>query len=181
MPKKIAKAPPRGSRYGPFLSVGDLLDVKAAGLKDTVKVQFLPQWEIYDDRNPEAVLSKRFLMTDVGMADISPADLKGVDAVAENLAKAVRNQPDEILQMANAFGPSGTREDREAIPDRARKLGLAASTGGGPVAIWVGILLAGAAILISSCCDRTDSDCGSNGTDTDDDKGGGGGSGTDTD
>ncbi|SPH24055.1 hypothetical protein DEA8626_03103 [Defluviimonas aquaemixtae] len=186
MPKKFAKAPPRGSRYGPFLSVGDLLEVKAAGLKDTVKVQFLPQWESYDDRNPEAVLSKRFLMADLGMAEISRAELKGMDAAAENLAKALRERPEEILKMANAFGPSGTREDRESIPDRARELGLAADTGGGPVAIWVGILLAGAAILISSCCKRTDSDCGSNGTDTDDDKGGGtggsdGGSGTDTD
>lgn len=176
---KIAKAPRRGSRYGPFISVGDLLEIGADGLRDTVKVQFLPQWESYDDRNPEAVLSKRFVMADLGMTEIAEGNVRGLEAVAESLAKAARERPEEIVRIADAFGPSGTREDRESIPRRASELGLSAGPGG-PIAIWGVLFAVGAAILLAGCCQETDSDCGSNGTDTDDDKAGGtGGTGTD--
>lgn len=179
---KIAKAPRRGSRYGPFLSVGDLLGIRAEGMRDTVKVQFLPQWERHDPRNPEAVLSKRFVMADLGMTELARRDLKGLDAVAANLAKAARERPEDLLGIAGAFGPSGTREDRESIPRRAGELGLSAGPNG-PLAIWGVLFAIGAALLVAGCCKETDSDCGSNGTDTDDDKAGGtdGGSGTDTD
>ena len=84
---KIAKVPPRGSRYGAFLSVGNLLGVEAPGLKDTVKAQLLPQWENYDGNAFEAVLSKRFLMVDLGMSEVTRADLAGVDELGENSRK----------------------------------------------------------------------------------------------
>lgn len=173
---KFAKVPRRGFRYGPFMSVGDLLGFRADGLRDTAKVQFLPQWYEEDGKNPEAVLSKRFVMADLGMTEVAKVDLKGLDDLAGNLAKALRDRPEEVLSIVNAFGPSGTREDRETIPGRSEELGLSAGPNR-PIAIWGVLLAVGAALILAGCCQETDTDCGSNGgtdggTDTDDDKGG---------
>lgn len=174
----IAKIPVRGSRYGPFLSVGRLLGLRSDGTKDSFKAQFLPQWE--DSGNDvEAAFSKRFLMIDLGMAELAYEDLDATERVAKALSVAARSAPEELRAIANAFGPSGDREDRESALERALKLGIAEDDDD-PVAFWGVVLLVGAALLVSACCNETDSDCGSNGTDTDDDKGGGG-TGGDTD
>lgn len=170
---KIAKAPLRGTRYGPFLSVGRLVGLESEGTRDIVKVQFLPQWEDYEN-DVEAVLSKRFLMIDMGMTELSRGDLDGMERIAEGLGRTLRTQPEKLLDIANAFGPSGTREDREGAIDKAAGLGLAQRDEDGPVAIWGPLIALGAALLLSACCNKTESDCGSNGTDTDDDKAGGG-------
>lgn len=173
---KIAKAPRRGTRYGPFLSVDRLVGLKSAGTKDIVKVQFLPQWEDYEN-DVEAVLSKRFVMVDMGMTELSRQDLEGMERVTEGLTRAIKSEPEKVLEIANAFGPSGTRERREGAIDQAAALGLANRDDDGPVAIWGPLIAIGAALLLSACCKETDSDCGSNGTDTDDDKGAGGSTG----
>jgi hypothetical protein len=170
---KIARILPRGARYGAFLSVSDLLGIDRPGLRGVPKVQFLPQFETTDNSSVEAVLSKRFLLVDAGISDVSTTDLTGIERVAERLARASREAPEELLKIALAFGQSGTREDREELPERARRLGLMNPDDSEPTAIWVGILLVGAALLISSCCNETDTDCGSNGSDTDVDTDGG--------
>ena len=137
------------------MSVGRLIGLSSEGTRDAFKAQFLPQWE--DDENDvEAVLRKRFLMIDLGMAELAYADFEGAARIADELAKASRTDPERLRMIADAFGPYGSREDRE----------MALST---------------AAQLVPACCNKTDSDCGSNGTDTDDDKGAGGSTGGDTD
>src|SRR4051812_3753211 len=139
---KIAKALPRGTRYGPFLSVGNLVGLDSKGTKDMLKVQFLPQWE--EDRSEvEAVLSKRFLMVDLGLTEITQADLNGMARIARGLTHAVRTSPEQVLAIANAFGPSGSREDREGALHRAASLGLV-QRGDDPLAIW-GVLIGVAA------------------------------------
>jgi len=177
---KIAKIPPRGSRYGPFLSVGRLIGLSSEGTRDAFKAQFLPQWED-NEAYVEAVLSKRFLMIDLGMAELAYADFEGAARIADGLAEASRNDPERLRMIANAFGPSGSREDREMALSTAAQLRLTGDDDDDPVAFWGAVLLVGAALLVAACCNKTDSDCGSNGTDTDDDKGAGGSTDGDTD
>lgn len=127
----------------------------------------------------EAVLRKRFLIIDLGMAELAYADFEGAARIADGLAQASRSDPERLRMIANAFGPAGSREDREMALSTAAQLGLTGNDD--PVAFWGAVLLVGAALLVAACCDKTDSDCGSNGTDTDDDKGACGSTGGDTD
>ncbi len=86
-------------------------------------MQFLPQWKDYEN-DVEAVLSKRFLMVDMGMTELSRGDLDGMEQIAESLGLTLRTQPEKLLEIANSFGPSGTRKVREGAIDKAAGLGL---------------------------------------------------------
>lgn len=163
MRQKHAKRLPSGARYGSFLSVGDLLGIDVARLKDAIKVQFLPQWEGDDQKKTDAVLSKRFVLLDMRNSDVGLEDVRGLAKLSGALARAVADNPDELLSIAAAFGRSGTKEARLNVLNTATRLGLFSPDDSEPTAIWGVGLLIGAAILLAGCCQETDTDCSDDG------------------
>jgi hypothetical protein len=157
------------SRYRSYLSIGPLLNLQAQGLRDTLKAEFLPQWDLQERGATEAVLSKRSLLVDIGMSQIELADLEQVPVFLERLRKVIAEEPDKVLEIVQAFGLNGSKPEREKAARRATALGLyRADDPGEPVAFWGVALLVGAAILIAGCCNETDTECDTD-TDTDGD------------
>jgi hypothetical protein len=163
--KKVLRAA-GNTRYGSYLSVGRLLGIKASGLQNAIKVQFIPQWE--EQGQTEAVLSKRSLLVDVGVSDANLDDIKKVARLAEQIKQASLEHPDTLLAMVNAFGRSGSKPEREKTLERAESLSLWQQGDSEPTASWIGLLLIGVAIFISACCQETDTECDTD-TDTDTD------------
>jgi hypothetical protein len=166
--KKVLRAA-KETRYGAFLSIGELLGVKAPGLVHALKVEFLPQWE--HDGQTEAVLSKRSLLVDIRASHLRPADIEGLATMAERVRQAALGQPDTLLKIVQAFGRTGSKAERERALERAEQLGLWQRGDPEPPALWGIVLLAGAAVLIAGCCQETDTECDSDAeTETDNDQ-----------
>lgn len=159
--KKKRLRPAGNARYGSFVSVGNLLGVKSPGLKNTIKLEFLPQWEEKNLRAVEAVLSKRSLLVDVRASELSLDDIKKLASAGESIRRAANEHPNILLRIVQAFGGSGTKEERKKALERAQSVGLWKTGDSEPVAFWGGLLLVGAAILIAGCCNETDTECDS--------------------